>query len=163
MVLTETRISCWPRLKRSWKQLTLLPAAMVSSKPNWALSVLSGTLLTLAGCSSSGGLPSERLADAALPIVGGQLDSLHTNVFGLVLRKADGIATCSSTLLAPNLLLTARHCVSEHVEDPVVCGSAGLGLADGPENFSASNARRESSEQARARRERGFEAFLRSV
>jgi MYXO-CTERM domain-containing protein len=113
---------------------------MVSSKPTWALSVLGGALLTLAGCSTSSGLASERVADAALPIVGGQLDSLHTNVFGLVLRKADGVATCSSTLLAPNLLLTARHCVSEHVEDPVVCGAAGLGVADGPENFFATNA-----------------------
>lgn len=40
-------------------------------------------------------------------------------------RKPEGIATCTAVLIAPNLLLTARHCVCS-TEAALVCGASPL-------------------------------------
>jgi trypsin len=57
--------------------------------------------------------PAE-FASARQPIIGGALDEDTSAVVGLALdRGARGIAGhCSGTLIAPNLVLTARHCVA---------------------------------------------------
>lgn len=110
---------------------------MSTSKPYRALLVASA--VSLAGVGCSGAPANESVDDRLQPIVGGELDSAHTNVFGLLIRKQGGLATCSSTLLAPNLLLTARHCVASEVQDPVICGASRLGVAAAPENVFAAN------------------------
>ncbi len=111
---------------------------MLIPKPCRAVLVAGLALLSGVGCS--GVAASEDVAEQSAPIVGGELDSAHTNVFGLAIRKQGGLATCSSTLIAPNLLLTARHCVSSFVADPVVCGDSMLGAPAAPENVFATNA-----------------------
>lgn len=99
-------------------------------------------LLSGAACWSgcSAGPPSEPSASNESAISGGQPDSVNTNVFGLLVHGDDGVSACSSTLIAENLLLTARHCVASGGTDPVVCGSATFGDTYPPSGVIASNA-----------------------
>jgi hypothetical protein len=92
-----------------------------------ALVRLSFLGLLLAGCGTHapGPLPS---GSSTEPIAGGDLDLEHSAVFQLFTRWAgEGIGACTATLVAPNLLVTARHCVSPGVRTQVVCGMAELG------------------------------------
>jgi len=74
--------------------------------------------LTLALACSSGpdALPAPRveLGQARQPIIGGALDESTAGVVGLALDlgRRGAAGHCSGTLIAPNLVLTARHCVA---------------------------------------------------
>jgi hypothetical protein len=70
------------------------------------------------GCAGAGSSPSDSqpldLGQARQAIIGGALDQDTSGVVGLALDLgAKGAAGhCSGTLIAPNLVLTARHCVA---------------------------------------------------
>lgn len=81
----------------------------------------SGVLLAL-GCGSVEPVASERTEHVAQPVLEGTLDREDTNVFLLVTHRDGGVGLCTASLLAPNLLLTARHCVSAVSSERVVCG-----------------------------------------
>jgi hypothetical protein len=68
-------------------------------------------LLFAAGC----GAPPERTGEAVSGIQGGSLDARDTGVVGVALLGDNGDIrhTCSGTLIAPNLVLTAQHCVAD--------------------------------------------------
>jgi MYXO-CTERM domain-containing protein len=57
-------------------------------------------------------------------IEGGQVDVEHESVFAIMVHHSGYSSFCTATLIAPNLLLTARHCVSEGGGDQVVCGQS---------------------------------------
>lgn len=91
-------------------------------------------LLVLVGAPACGEAPPGAeplsLAREAQPIIGGSLDEDTSGVVGLALDLGRrGLAGhCSGTLIAPNLVLTARHCVAfteeQDSEGIVECNTA---------------------------------------
>ncbi len=75
-----------------------------------------------AGCSTDRST-EESLAKNVAPIVGGTADTTNTWVVGI---DVGGGGLCSGSLIAPNLVLTARHCVSRTPEAMDCRPGAGL-------------------------------------
>ncbi|AUX47254.1 peptidase [Sorangium cellulosum] len=98
-----------------------------------ARSIRAGSLLAaaLTGCAASAeepGLHGEDAAEAALEIKGGYPDSGDRAVTGLLVTDEGGRVsrTCSSALIAPDLVLTAQHCVAE-APKLIACKTATFG------------------------------------
>lgn len=70
----------------------------------------------------------EAVGKAADAIAGGYGAAEDTGVVGLAIRNEKGevIRTCSGALVAPNLVLTAQHCIAETTEF-VHCGESAFG------------------------------------
>jgi MYXO-CTERM domain-containing protein len=94
-----------------------------------------GLTLVLAGCTDA--------ADATLPvglvqdpIVGGQPDSMSHSVVGILTREGE---LCSGSLILPNLVLTARHCVATLSSgESVQCGVSMFGSVHPASDFAVS-------------------------
>ena len=94
---------------------------------------------SIAACGSQGSASAVKQVSAA--ISGGEPDSVDSNVFILVShRKTEGVALCSASLIAPNLLLTARHCVADTTSEQVTCGVTTAGTPFPANTFFAANA-----------------------
>ncbi|MEP7050155.1 MAG: S1 family peptidase [Pseudomonadota bacterium] len=75
-----------------------------------------------------------------MAIAGGEPDSTDSNVFFLFShRGTEGVALCSASLIAPNLLLTARHCVADVTSEQVTCGKTTAGAPFAANTFFAAN------------------------
>jgi hypothetical protein len=95
------------------------------------------------GCFSAGcTAPLEDAAGGRLlsSISGGEPDSSHSSVFGTVSLKRGQASLCTGTLVAPNLLVTARHCVSIVASAEVVCGDSAFGEPIDASDYIATNA-----------------------
>jgi MYXO-CTERM domain-containing protein len=58
-------------------------------------------------------LLGEAIATAASAIQGGYKDDVDTHVVGIVHVSNFGFGACSGTLISPNVILTAQHCVAQ--------------------------------------------------
>lgn len=79
--------------------------------------LLCGATIFLTACDVEGPAPDEHITTQASAIKGGYTDTSDTAVVGVVLLEGQGIATCTGSLLLPNMVLTARHCVSDTLND----------------------------------------------
>jgi MYXO-CTERM domain-containing protein len=92
----------------------------------WGLTVLSG-------CTDAGsGLPQGVTQE---PIIGGQADSTSHAVVGIITREGE---LCSGSLILPNLVLTARHCVASLPSENVQCGVSMFGAVHAANDFAVS-------------------------
>jgi hypothetical protein len=58
------------------------------------------------------------------PLAGAELDTSHTGVLAIVTVTTEVVELCTGALIAPNLVLTARHCVAPTTADSVDCGES---------------------------------------
>ena len=66
------------------------------------------------GSSGSGNGSAESERSLTEPIIGGHLDTTTKGVVALAFKAHNQVAVfCSGSLLAPNLVLTARHCIAQ--------------------------------------------------
>jgi MYXO-CTERM domain-containing protein len=73
--------------------------------------------------------PSGEYRTVGLPIAGGTTDNERTAVVGL---SRGGTSICSGSLIAPNLVLTAQHCVADTPYEYAICGDSGFDNAADP-------------------------------
>ena len=79
--------------------------------------------------------PELRSVQVSQPIAGGYDEPDDTSVMGILL-PASG-ALCSASLIAPNVLLTAGHCVAPTIDGDtgIMCGTTTLGDSLAPPAF----------------------------
>jgi hypothetical protein len=93
------------------------------------------------GCGSSEPAPDVHIARTLQPIQDGQFDPDHKSVVGMFTVQGRYGGMCTGTLIAPNLVLTARHCVAPSAsgERFVVCGQAPFEAPFPPTNIFFTN------------------------
>lgn len=89
-----------------------------------ALGATGATLGT--GCSSDDAVEGSdwsQIEESASAIQGGVTSHEDVAVVGMAIVQGGSIGGCTGSLIAPNLVLTAQHCVSNLSSPQVVCGS----------------------------------------
>jgi len=81
---------------------------------------LSSMAFTLAACSGSGTGPGDELARLEAPLSGAETDAARTGVLAILTVTRSEVQLCTGTLIAPNLVLTARHCVAPTSSDTIL-------------------------------------------
>lgn len=119
-------------MRRSRDPASIRP--MTGRRPSVAVGVSAlalGLALAATGCGEPDGVQIARRLD---PIKGGRLAPEYTAVFGIALTAGEG-GLCSGSLIAPNLILTAQHCVAALDSPYVNCGRTPFGAVYSPRDF----------------------------
>jgi MYXO-CTERM domain-containing protein len=90
----------------------------------------------LAACGTAPAGPGEATASTSSAIYGGVEDTGSSQNDAVVaIKVGDGqqFELCTGSLIAPNVVLTARHCVSVVNNDAISCDQNGNSLDDGPD------------------------------
>jgi hypothetical protein len=98
----------------------------------WLGSALFGCV-ALASCGPAA-QPGDPVAEIQSAIEDGTVDTTHTFAVGIVqlsMEQSGEVAFCSGVLLAPNLVATARHCVSNLSSTEISCGTSTFGTVVG--------------------------------
>lgn len=82
------------------------------------------------GCGSPTG-SREHVGTTHEAIVGGESSPAADDFVVFLTHLGAPSSTCGGTLLAPNLVVTAKHCVYEYAENPSICDGSGLPAAGG--------------------------------
>lgn len=90
-------------------------------------------LAAVAGCAQEAEEPQWVLAEVNQAIAGGETDNTHKSVVGIFNNTQGGM--CTGTLIAPNLVLTAQHCVAEVPQQFVICGRTEFGAVYPADSF----------------------------
>src|SRR5262249_31364725 len=101
------------------------------------LPLLAG-LAVVAGCAARDEAGAERAGSALQDIKGGTADPGDQDVVDIVWQTTQSIAECSGSLLAPNMVLTAHHCVANvtnQVNGGIDCSQTQFSAPDVPSNF----------------------------
>ena len=98
----------------------------------FARASLLAALCAFAGCTLPSGPSSDEVARASAAIINGKASASDDDSAILIPLFQGGqfAGACSGVLIAPNLVLTARHCVSE-TDEGAVCASDGTPLYGG--------------------------------
>jgi hypothetical protein len=100
------------------------------------LGLVTGIALAATGCGP-GAVGDEVVGVLGAPIAGGELDSADLAVVGFYNVGAQSL--CSGTLIAPNVVLTARHCVSPTLDTAsnggILCSETRSGPLALPSSF----------------------------
>ncbi len=91
-------------------------------------------LASAAACGGTGSAP-DIVRAAASGIQGGSADTSHSFAVGIIRQNSQGFAICSGALLAPNLVATARHCVSDLPSSAIDCTTSAFGAVTSPANL----------------------------
>jgi hypothetical protein len=82
------------------------------------------------GCGTAFGEPDRaEFGRHTSALSGADTDATHSGVLALVTVTRQEIELCTGSLLTPNLLLTARHCVAPTSADAVDCNNAPASFA----------------------------------
>jgi MYXO-CTERM domain-containing protein len=88
-----------------------------------------GLVCVLAAACGSEATPPEAVRTSQAAIQGGMTDSNDSYVVAIIERSPTqgGLALCSGSLLAPNLVATARHCVAALATTQIDCSTSTFG------------------------------------
>ncbi len=77
--------------------------------------------LALVNCTDDEAPPMQ-LASKIQAVAWGEVDVTHTAAVGIAIDNGASSGSCSGSLIAPNLVLTAQHCVAETPDTYIRCG-----------------------------------------